>query len=457
MSAIARQEVALFYFVLLFVVLFDAGILTRKRTLVAVAVLGAMVVSHYTTSYITVVVLAVTWVTLGIVRLIKRLVGRNRLARPAINLPLVVSGIAMILLWDVGITASTGNASTFITAFAQQGPDLLPSFGGSLLHRWLDGNVAQSISPSSFYRLANHASLTSQPWLNHYPAALTARYPAAAAPLPPRDGLGHGAVLNGLTEASTAMAELFLLIVVVGTAVALVRRRRSPVPFAVFYSRTRAQIQASMRRFTSGVPLEIAVLELAVLGFLALIRVSGTLAVFYNQSRAQIQADIILGVGFAVAMKWLISRFGALATLGAAAGLLLVGVYSTGLAGQLGNGGSVLFDNSGPGYDAFYMSDQEMAASRWLVTAAGPKPLIWTDEYGQLRIWAGTSYTGGPLTDLTPATIDQGAWVLATGYNIAGWTYGSVDNKTSTYRFPSKFLENNKNLVYSSPGARVYR
>jgi hypothetical protein len=457
LSSIARQEVALFYFVLLFVVLFDAGVRTRKRTMVAIAVLGAMVVSHYTTSYISVIVLATTWVAFGVVRLVRRVHAGSWSSRPVINLPLVLSGIAMILIWDVGLTASTGNASMFMTAFEQQGPDILPHFGGSILHAWLDGNVAQAISPSSFYRLAKHVSLTSQPWLNHYAAALTARYPAASAPVQPRDGLGHGAALNGLSQASTAMAELFLLIVVVGTAVALLRRRRSPVPFAVFYNRTRAQIQASMRRFRSGVPLEVAVLELAVLGFLALIRVSGTLAVFYNQSRAQIQAGIVLSVGFAVAMKWLISRIGALATVGAAVGLLLVGVYSTGLADQLGNGGSVLFDNSGAGYNAFYMTDQETAASKWLVNTAGPKPLIWTDEYGQLRIWAGTSYTGGPLTDLTPATIDQGAWVFATGYNISGWAYGSIDDKTATYQFPTNFLEHAKNLVYSSPGARVYR
>ena len=453
LSSIARQEVALFYFALLFVVLFDAGIGTRKRTLTAMTVLGAMVVSHYTTSYITVVVLASTWLAFGIVRLVRRLLSGRWSTRPVINLPVVLIGIALILIWDVGVTASTGNASVFLTSFEQQGPDFLPHFGGSILHAWLNGNVAQAISPSSFYRLAKHASLTSQPWLNHYPAALTTHYPAAAAPVQPRDGLGHLAAVNGLSQASTAMAELFLLIVVVGTAVALFRRQ----PFAVFSNRTRAQIQAGTRRFRSGVPLEVAVLELAVLGFLALIRVSGTLAVFYNQSRAQIQAGIVLSVAFAVAMKWLIRRIGALATVGAAVGLLLLGVYSTGLADQLGNGGSVLFDNSGAGYNAFYMTDQEMAASKWLVNATGPRRLIWTDEYGQLRIWAGTAFTGGPLTDLTPATIDQGAWVFATGYNIAGWAYGSVDDKTTTYHFPTNFLEHTKNLVYSSPGARVYR
>ncbi len=457
LSSIARQEVALFFFALLLVVLFDEGIRARKRTVVAIAVLGAMVVSHYTTSYITVVVFVATWVVFAMLRLVRRFLAGNWSTRPIISLPVVVSGIAMIVLWDMVVTASTGNASEFLTSFEQQGLDIFPNFGGSILRSWLDGNVAQTISPSAFYRVVEHVSLISQPWVNRYPAALTAKYPAASAPVQPKDGLGLGAALNAVTQASTAMAELFLVAVVLGTAVALLRRRRSPVPFAVFYNWTRAQIAANKRRFRSGVPLEVAVLELAVLGFLALIRVSGTLAAFYNQSRAQIQAGIVLSVALAVAMKWLISRIGALATVGAAVGLLVLGVYSMGLADQLGKGGNVLFDNSGPGYNAFYMTDQELAASKWLVATAGPNPLIWTDDYGQLRIWAGTSFAGAPLTDLTPATIDQGAWVLATGYNIAGWAYGSADYKTATYHFPTNFLGHVKNLVYSSPGARVYR
>ena len=69
---------------------------------------------------------------------------------------------------------------------------------------------------------------------------------------------------------------------------------------------------------------------------------------------------------------------------------------------------------------------------------------------------ANASYLCG-ITDLTPATIDQGAWVLATGYNIGGTAYGEVDNEVSTYLFPSAFLGRVKALVYSSPGARVYR
>ena len=133
LSSIARQEVALFFFALLLVVLFDAGVRARKRTVVAIAVLGAMVVSHYTTSYITVVVFAATWVIFAVLRLVRRFLAGNWSTRPIINLPLVVSGIAMIVVWDMVVTASTGNASLFLTSFEQQGLDILPNFGGSIL------------------------------------------------------------------------------------------------------------------------------------------------------------------------------------------------------------------------------------------------------------------------------------------------------------------------------------
>ena len=90
-------------------------------------------------------------------------------------------------------------------------------------------------------------------------------------------------------------------------------------------------------------------------------------------------------------------------------------------------------------------------------TGGRSHPLIWTDEFGELRIWAGTTYAAATHTDLTPATIDQGSWVLATGYNVGGTAYGEVDNEVSTYLFPSAFLGRVKALVYSSPGARFYR
>jgi hypothetical protein len=122
-----------------------------------------------------------------------------------------------------------------------------------------------------------------------------------------------------------------------------------------------------------------------------------------------------------------------------------------------GGDAPVLLANGGATYDEFVFTDDEIAAARWLISAAGPHPLIYTDEFGFLRIWDGTPFVALPQTWLTPATIDQGAWVYAAAYNVADdRAYGSVGDDAAVYRYPGAFLNAVENLVYSGPTARVY-
>jgi len=97
-----------------------------------------------------------------------------------------------------------------------------------------------------------------------------------------------------------------------------------------------------------------------------------------------------------------------------------------------------------------------VSAAAWLIHSSGSNSLIYTDDYGILRIWDATTYAALPQTLLTPATIDQGSWVMATQYNIQGRAYGSVGGQVS-YRYPTAFLNTVKDVVYSSPESRVYR
>jgi uncharacterized membrane protein len=428
-SGISRQEIGLFFFALLITVLFDTGPGRRHRTTVAVAVLGALVVSHYSSSYVTVAMLTLTWLLYGAVRLVRR----GKVSRPVVSGVLVVSGLVMIGLWDGLITASAHNVTSFVASVAENGPNFLPNSGGGLLNRWLAGNVGPTTSPSSYYHLAQQVSVASQPWLHRYPATLVSHFPASAAPTVAGNGLGLTATSARLAKLGTVASELFLALTTIGTLVTVVRRRRSPIP------------------------LEVALLCLSFLGFVAVFRVSGTVAGSYNQERAQLQAGMVLCVGLAFALHWLGTRAPRLITAGSAAGLLVLGASSAGLIAQVGAGGSPLLSNNGKSYDQFDVTDQEIAAARWLVGAGGQQALIWTDQYGELRIWAGTTHAAATQTDLTPATINQQAWVFATGYNLAGRAYGVVQGKAATYHFPAAFLDQVMAVVYSSPGARVYR
>jgi len=432
LSGISRQEVGLFYLALLVVVLFDAGPKSGRRTIMAVGIIGALVVSHYSTSYVTVVVLTLTWVVYGFARWIAGLTAGRRTKprrhQKAINFPIVAFALAFVWLWDVKITGSARNLMSFLSSFVENGPKFLPNVHSSILSRWLNGNVGQSATPGTYYRLTLQASRIFEPWLHPYPVGLTSQYPAHAAPS--ALATGSGRLATAVAVADPVVSELFLGAVVVGALIVFVRYRRSPVP------------------------LEAGVLCVATLGFVGLVRVSGNIAGVYNQERAQIQAGIVLSVCMAVTIQWSARRFRRIAAGCAVAGLLVLGITTTGLAEAASN---PLLSNSGRAYDQFYISDQDIAASRWLVGAAGRRALIWTDQYGELRVWAGTGHAAATHTDLTPATIDQGGWVLATGYNLAGRAYGTVDGKGATYQFPSAFLNRAKDTVYSSPGARVYR
>ncbi len=422
LSAITRQQVGFFYLALLLIVLFDAGLARTARTVTSLFVLGALVVSHYTTSYLVMQTLLATAVGYWVVRKVRTIRGAESSGPPFISGIVVLGGIAMVVLWDGVITRTAKNVTGVSTAFANRGPSLLPSGNGSLLSRWINAGVSKTLDPSAFYQVAKEAS-TKEHWLNPYPTSITSAYPAAA-PASPITSV-HGII----TSVLPLVAQLILVAIVVGTAIILLRNRRTPVP------------------------LEVAVLASVTVALIGLIRISGTLAEFYNQDRAQVQAAMVLSVPLAYVVTWLETKVRAAAVAIAVFVLLVLFASSFGLVG----GQSPVLTNAGRAYDNFYITDQDVAAAGWLDRHATTTGLIWSDRYGTLRIWAGTPRAATNHQDLTPATIDQGSWVLLTGANVAGRSYGQVENQGSTFATPTNFLQDNKNRVYSSPNAQVYR
>lgn len=426
LSGISRQEFGLCYLGLLLVVLFDPGLGHRQRSGAALAILAALVVSHYSTSYVAVVSLLVTWAIFGLVGQYRKRSGRPT-EKARITSVVALSGVAMVWLWDVAITRSAHNLTSFVASFVEKGPALLPNASGSnsIVTAWLNGNVGQSVSPTTYYALASRAA-EAERWLHRYPNAVTDRFPAHAVAAAAVTSTPQPFV-SGLVLA--VVAQVFLLATVVGVIFIVLRNRRS------------------------GIPLEYAVLSLVTLGFVGLVRVSGSIASSYNQERAQVQAVMVLAVPLAIILERLARRTAGVSTWAAVGGILVLGLGSTGLI----RADKPTLSNTGRTYDQFYVTDQDAAAAQWMVQAGGSHPILWTDEYGVLRVWAATPHAAATHQDLTPATIDRAAWVLATTYNVEGRTYGRSGNKSATYRFPSDFLSTVKNTVYSSPEARVYK
>lgn len=438
LPALSRQEPAFALFgALVAVMLYRPKHRVSQWILVALLAFS-MVVSHYSTTYVAITILgaavALQWLVSWF-RNIPRVTG-------AILLPFVAS-LAGAIIWYGPVTDSALVLSTFAQSLSSQGLDLVPaqSPGQNIISAYLDSGRQQYMSASQ-YQQAVHAEyvLGNSPITPLDDAGLPKYYLRdSTVPTPPvRLGLVH----TGIGLVILIGQQLLNLLGAVGSFF-LAFRRRSP-----FVARA------------------VGFLGLGATVLLALVRLSGTFSTFYNSERALLQS---LGV-FSIACCWILQnleqrldrerrrRIGPLLMLTAVTVAAFM-INSTSLLGAI-LGGSVQSNlaSSGEDYERFVRTPQELAAASWLGTQVRPgQEPIYADRYAQLPLIAMTDLGGSLIQDVTPLTINQNAWVYASTANVVdGRARVFYKNYLVTYVFPSDFLNQNFNLVYSDGASEVF-
>jgi hypothetical protein len=260
------------------------------------------------------------------------------------------------------------------------------------------------------------------------------------------------ALATGVRYLWTAVGQLLLIFGALG-AVVMTLRRRGPL-----------------------LAREIGIVTLSMVGGLAVIRFSGTVAETYNQTRALLQGLILLAMPAAWSAQALVDRvrewdrvqreqWGRLHRpprwLTPAAGgvtalaLAVVFAYQTGLTALVSGGGTSLnLSQSGEDFERQYMTPAELAAASW-ASDQSIGQLLYADRYGQLRV--ALSAGRAALTDLTPETIDRDAWIYGTRTNtVLGRARGQIDTTAALYQWPSGFLNAYYNAVYANGDSRVF-
>jgi uncharacterized membrane protein len=432
MSAVVRQEIALLIFAVMISVAFDDRLPAGKRTAATILAGLGVVASHYSTAYTTLGLLVATYVLYGLLRL-----GRPDARRPAFNLVIVGSFAVAALLWNVTYTHSTGNVRDLGDSTSSQGLLVLPgSNGQSLLTRWINGPEAVGHDTASlFYARARASFEQHQRYAELYPDSVTAAFPGQDATVPAVPARIKG-IAPAESDLNTLGTELVLAAIGLASLTYVWRRAR--------------------RRDREGA--ELAVACIVFLTFLAVMRVSGTVAAAYNPERGQVNAMPVLAVPLALAIGWTLAHGRAIVTLGLAGLVAVQFAVAAGLAALVvgGTAPANLF-NYGEGFERFFITDQEVATARWLSAEAGPHAIIYTDQYGELPVWEGTSI-GAPLTVVTPGTVGRYGWVFASSPNVVdGRARGEIAGAAATYVFPTFFLDAKKNLVFTTGTTRVYR
>jgi uncharacterized membrane protein len=119
-------------------------------------------------------------------------------------------------------------------------------------------------------------------------------------------------------------------------------------------------------------------------------------------------------------------------------------------------------NNSGTYYNIYYLHPEEVVGIDWLVqhrpsgSAGAVQSEIQTDRYTFTRVQ--TLAPLNTLNDMYPGLVRKNSYVFLGYANVHnGQSTVPVNGDLVTYQYPVNFLDDNKDLIYSNGGARVYR
>jgi hypothetical protein len=457
MTFLGRQEVAFVLLGCAMVVLTDSKRPLRHRRPAFCVLLVGIVLSHYSTTYVLVAVLGIaSAVDLGWRlasrrkrRRSRRRVRQERRPRSFLVWWIVVVPAALSMVWTGPVTHTNGQLRTTLTGAAQEIVHLGHAQSGSsdTSYSLLGGTATSPAQRLKAYRDQSVGMTAAGRAAGDYlPLKMADAYPVT---LVPQQNLAlttagqvlqavgvNVAGLNGLVRQSAAQALQVLLLL--GLVVAVRARRRIFRPLR-----------------------DHITLTIGAIGLIGALTVVPQLSVDYGVLRAFQQGLFFFAPFVAAGTLWTARWFGRWAvpvTCAVMAGLFLdlTGVVPKVLGGYPAQ---LQLSNSGQYYDIYYPTTQERLAAYWLelhISGQKPEPLVQTDYFTFNRLQ--TLISGPGLGNIFPTYLRTHSYVLL------GTTTARTDEVTVsyqgdliTYRYPTALLDNTKDEIYSSEGAKIYR
>jgi uncharacterized membrane protein len=218
------------------------------------------------------------------------------------------------------------------------------------------------------------------------------------------------------------------------------------------------------KRFRRAVGREYFFLCIGGLVMLGLITVLPSLSVDYGVLRV-FQEELIfvapvLVVGSVTLFQWFGQRWSMFI---AAFIALLIFTSTTGLMPEALGGypAQLNLNNSGSYYQNYYMNTQEVAAVSWLSGEPGTLPggvqVVFTSE--RFAFTSPSKVTGKEyLTDVFPTLLRKTSWVIAdTAMVDSDEATATVNGNLIGYRYPTGLLTTTKNLVFDNGKTRIYQ
>jgi uncharacterized membrane protein len=437
-----RQETAILCLALAVQAALDKRLKPHTKSILSFIFLVGMVLSHYSTSYVAVGILLLALAfeiacsiggRLPYIKKYSVTDYKSKVSR-LFSVPVILASALVLIGWGTLATRTSNNLVQTVEGIAAAASGNLPKV------------KAQAAVPTSVSQYAN--SISSANTLSpsdYYPASVTAKYPIKAASqiVEPVSGLLHRVgvkssfILSLFNYIRSGYGLLIELLVGAGLVCGWFYRRHSKLPrqFVLLGAGSLIITAAEVLLPTQLINYSVTRVIQESLIFLALPIVLAALWIFRwiripSKYREQILA------GGLVLFFFVLSGFFS----------TLTGGYKPVLA----------LSNTGLYYQAYYTHQDEVSVAQWLDTQIPVGSHIYSDEFMRRKVIANDDIF--PQTGIIPAALPLDSYVVISHGDTEFNEIPAYDgNQVIYYKIPYQFLNQNKNLVYSSGSVLIYK
>lgn len=419
-TALARQEIAMVFLSAALLAFFNNKWSAKKRRVLFILFSFGMILSHYSTTYIA----AAAYVSTFIVTFIYARLSGSRF--PKYRLSASITGIIVVsaITWNLQITQSSSNLFQTIGQSITSIPHVFQADAQRSV-------VAQSIIGTP---LASGNELT-QKYFRQHSASSNVDLINDATSLP----------LSGPTGKSMFIVKFvhFYLPYIIKLFVII------SVPYYFFSKKSR-------------LPITYILISTAILLFGVLLVLVPNLSLDYNVERIYQQNLILLAVPAVDLMLLVSARFRIYGAVSVVAILFAYFIMTSSLFDkQFLNWSNANIGNLNEATYTFYATDGDRLAVEWLNASNPYNYKIYGDRYGALRaITFSPPYVSTySISDnlLLGATTHNSYVFLDTTNLVDGRSYYQLNGQVFCFSTPNRLINGNKNSIYSSQVASIYR
>lgn len=469
MAFLNRQGMAFVFFgSMLFTLLTVEYFSGRVRTFLLFAFGIGMILSHYSTSYIAVPLLLSAYAINRVLRFLARAKGPALLTRLTaglgnremyekpilLTLPFVLGLLAIMIVWSSVITKTSkslfNTVEQIITTVSH--PFSIDGFTGPAKYNLFQ---SEKLTPEELFEQFVRDGIEKHEVEKYesqfYPFSVIQKYPATPVAEQPAQLTVFGEKIQKILHINlpdffgfikqtyAKFIQIFLLIGLIGLSLGY----------------------GFKKHVLQNVPIEY--IALSISGVLVMVgqTILPASAIDYGLLRLFQQNLIFLALPIILGILWT----GSLAVRNHKGQLLLAGSFLlvffavlSGLVPQFTGGGRSLLplNNSGLYYDSYYTHAQEVVATKWVAAFIERGLPVQAAHFSDIKMIA-YGYVA-PFIELLPETVKRKSYEYLNYQNTeTGNIIEIINGEVVYYRFPIEFLDENKDLIYSSDGSRIYR